>query len=214
MGGEITATIKGGLRKSAKEVLEHTDELKKTAKNADEAKQIDEVIEHLDGMAKSGIPMSPPGGKGFLEGQKLSRQEIKLWINKIDEISNGKAVLRIIDETDNLLAGKQAGFNPFTQEVFLKKGFTEYEIFHEFSHLEEFMKLGKDDYIKGMKVISGNLELDLIRTYKREMYVYNKILENGNKFNKKELLHAYEENILPVLDKLKGAGIDANNIKL
>ncbi|MBF02652.1 MAG: hypothetical protein CMP76_05095 [Flavobacterium sp.] len=27
MGGEITAAIKGGLRKSAKEVLEHTDDV-------------------------------------------------------------------------------------------------------------------------------------------------------------------------------------------
>ncbi|WP_255350301.1 hypothetical protein [Flavobacterium sp. 316] len=42
MGGELTAAIKGGLRKSAKEVLEHSDDVKKTAKNADEAKQIDE----------------------------------------------------------------------------------------------------------------------------------------------------------------------------
>ena len=48
MSGELTVAIKGGLRKSAKEVLEHTDVLKKTAKNADEAKQIDEVIERLE----------------------------------------------------------------------------------------------------------------------------------------------------------------------
>ncbi|NHN25528.1 hypothetical protein FIA58_007545 [Flavobacterium jejuense] len=53
MGGEITTAIKGGLRKSAKEVLEHTDDLKKTAKNADEAKQIDEVIEHLEDVTES-----------------------------------------------------------------------------------------------------------------------------------------------------------------
>ncbi|CAM4198756.1 MULTISPECIES: hypothetical protein [Flavobacterium] len=51
MTGKLTVAIKGGLRKSAKEVLEHTDDLKKTAKNAEEAKQIDEVIEHLEDVA-------------------------------------------------------------------------------------------------------------------------------------------------------------------
>ncbi|CAM4198134.1 MULTISPECIES: cysteine peptidase family C39 domain-containing protein [Flavobacterium] len=55
MSGELTVAIKGGLRKSAKEVLEHSDDVKKTAKNAEEAKQIDEVIKHLEDVAEAGI---------------------------------------------------------------------------------------------------------------------------------------------------------------
>ena len=51
MGGALTASIKGGLRKSAQDILIHTDDVKKTAKIADEAKQIDEVIEHLEDVA-------------------------------------------------------------------------------------------------------------------------------------------------------------------
>ena len=213
------------MQKSAKEVLEHSDDLEKQLddfiKNGelDEAgKQglIDELYEvaELDYLAKWDIPITGPGGKGFLGGQKLGRKEIKLWISKIDEISNGKAVLKIIDETNDTLKGVQAGFNPFTMEIFVKKGVTEYEIFHEFKHLEEFIKLEKDEYVKGMKAISGDNGQDLIRTYKREMYVYNQVLKESNKFNKEQLKHAYERNIKPVLDELESSGIDINKIKI
>ena len=36
------------MRKSAKEIVEHEDDIRKTAKNADEAKEIDNLIAHLD----------------------------------------------------------------------------------------------------------------------------------------------------------------------
>ena len=124
LGGELTVAIKNGLRKSAKEVLEHEDELRKTAKTVDETKEIDELIEHLDEvaevdfLAKWDIPLSGPGGKGFLGGQKLGRKEIRLWISKIEEVSKGKAVLKIVDEANATLKGGQAGFNPFSMEIF------------------------------------------------------------------------------------------------
>ena len=220
MTGEITAAIKRGLRKSAKEVLEHTDELKKTAKNAEEAKQIDEVIEHmedvaeLDYLAKWDIPTTGPGGKGFLGGKKLGRKEIRQWIKRIEEISNGKAILRIVDETSSTLKGGQAGFDPFKIEIFVKKGVTEYELFHEFKNLEEFMKIGKDEYIKGWKFIGGTPEQHLIRQYKREIYVYNEILKESKKFNKEQLKHAFEANIEPIIKELEDSGIDiTKNIK-
>lgn len=57
LSGELTVAIKAGLRKSAKEVLEHTDDVKKTAKNADEAMQIDKVIEHLEDLGGN-VPVS------------------------------------------------------------------------------------------------------------------------------------------------------------
>ncbi|UOX34880.1 hypothetical protein LXD69_05055 [Flavobacterium sediminilitoris] len=63
MGGEITAAIKGGLRKSAKEVLEHTDDVEKQLDNLvieennvkrklTQAEK-DKVIKHLDEVAES-----------------------------------------------------------------------------------------------------------------------------------------------------------------
>ena len=78
MGGEITAAIKGGLRKSANEVLEHTDDLKKTAKNADEAKQIDEVIEHLEDVADLDL-MAKPAEIGKFGGKKLTASQIRKY---------------------------------------------------------------------------------------------------------------------------------------
>jgi len=47
LSGELTVAIHNGLRKNAKEILEHEDDLRKTTKNADEAKQVDDVIEEL-----------------------------------------------------------------------------------------------------------------------------------------------------------------------
>lgn len=51
--GELTIAIHDGLRKSAKEILEHEDDLRKTAKNADEVKQIADVIEELEEIFRS-----------------------------------------------------------------------------------------------------------------------------------------------------------------
>ncbi len=115
---------------------------------------------------------------------------------------------------DSLLKGKQAGFHPFNGNIYVQKGLTEYEVFHELKHLEEFIKIGKDEYVKGMEVISGDLELDLIRTYKREMYVYNQVLKESKKFNKEQLKHAFDANIKPVLKKLEASGIDITKIKI
>jgi proteasome lid subunit RPN8/RPN11 len=47
LGGEITLAIKNGLRNSAREALKHEKEILKSAKNADEANKIDEIISQL-----------------------------------------------------------------------------------------------------------------------------------------------------------------------
>lgn len=99
-------------------------------------------------------------------------------------------------------------------EIFVKKGVTEYEIFHEFKHLEEFIKLGEDEYIKGWKFMGGNPGQHLIRQYQREMYVYNQVMKEAKKFNKEQLKHAFERNIRPILDELEASGIDSKKIKI
>lgn len=48
LSGELSVAIHNGLRKSAKEILEHEDNIRKSAKNADEAKEIDNLINHLE----------------------------------------------------------------------------------------------------------------------------------------------------------------------
>ena len=155
-------------------------------------------------------------GTGFLAGQKLNRARIRFWIGEINKVSEGKAILRIAERGDSLfisLKGNRAGFNPFNQELILQKGMTEYEIFHEFKHLEEFSLIGQTEYIRGMEAIGGSKTENLIRTYKREAYVYNEIIKQSNKFNKYELSHA--KGIIDDLIKDGIAkGIDLEKIKI
>ena len=156
----------------------------------DLAKELEELktLNQLDYLEK--ISTAPPGGTGYLGGQRLNRAQIRKWIKEIDLISQSKASLRIVPEGADILKGNRAGFNPFSTELFLQIGMTQYEIFHEFKHLEEFIKIGKEEYIKGMKAIGGSLEANIIRTYKRERYVYDAIIENAHLFNKAEIAHA------------------------
>jgi|GEM_PF-2920929 len=147
------------------------------------------------------------GGTGYLGGQKLSRSRIKFWIKEISRISDNKAILAIAEEGSELfksLAGNRAGFNPFRQQLVLRKGMTEYEIFHEFKHLEEYTLIGHAEYVKGMGILGGSPQQVLIRTYKREIYVYNEVMRNASKFNKAELKHARS-----IIDNLIDAGTDA-----
>ena len=89
---------------------------------------------------------------------------------------------------------------------------TEYEIFHEFKHLEEFTLIGKDKYIEGMKRSGGSPTDDVIRTYKREKYVFDEVMENKNRFNAKQLKNA-EWIINTAIEDCIKAGIDITKIK-
>ncbi|WP_264560675.1 hypothetical protein [Flavobacterium sp. N501239] len=93
MGGEITATIKGALRKSAQKVLEHTYELKKTAKNADELKQIDEVIEHLYKVAEEASDYSSRFAKKVLKNLDEVSSKIKNYESSIQKLKYEEGML-------------------------------------------------------------------------------------------------------------------------
>lgn len=190
LSGELTVAIKGGLRKSADDLLKYEDEIIERA-NREGVEDVDGLIDELDYLKDSGIKVVGPGGKGYLGGQRLGRAQIRVWIKYIDEISEGRASLKIVEEGDTLykkleLENAQAGFDPDKLQIVIKKGFTEFEIFHEVKHLEECLKLGKDEYIKGMAKYGGSWDENLLRTYKRELYVYRRVIENRFKFNKAE----------------------------
>ena len=93
MVGELTAAIKGGLRKSAKKVLEHTDDLKKTAKNAEEAKQIDEVIEHLYKVAEETTDYSSRFAKKVLKNLDEVSSKIKNYESSIQKLKYEEGML-------------------------------------------------------------------------------------------------------------------------
>ncbi|MFB9096890.1 MULTISPECIES: zincin-like metallopeptidase toxin domain-containing protein [Flavobacterium] len=177
MSGEITVAIKNGLQKSAKEVLEHTDDLKKTAKNADEAKQIDEVIEHLRRVSGDNIK-----GKGFYGGKVLSKSDIEKWAKHLKK-KYGTNLEKVDDfENPNVLAQ----FDANTNTIRYKDDVTEYFMLHESFHAEEFKKIGFDEYVKDAP-LRGVKEADYtnenwIRLYKREKYVYDRLVENAKKY--------------------------------
>ncbi|CAH0336127.1 hypothetical protein FVB9288_01801 [Flavobacterium sp. CECT 9288] len=123
----------------------------------------------------------------YLGAKKLNRKEIKECIKKINVISEGESKLIILPEGHKLLNGNKAGFNPFNGNLYVQKGMTDYEVFHKFKHLEEYRILGKDEYIGGMRAVSGDLELDLVRTYKREEYVFDEIMKNKTRFSEAQL---------------------------
>ncbi|MCT4664210.1 MAG: hypothetical protein N4A45_03125 [Flavobacteriales bacterium] len=181
---------------------------KKLQKGPDElAKVVDDFSEevlvkkNLDALATwDDLPVRK---KGMLGGKTLRRKEVKLWKDKIAKISNNTAELIILPKGNKILGGKQAGFSPFSRKIYLQKGLTEYEILHEYKHLEEFMKIGEKEYKKGHKLLGGSPEEQLIRTYKREMYVYKEILKQKHKFNAKQLEHAYKKIFFPLLIKQK-----------
>lgn len=178
------------IRKQLDDVVIEDGKTTRKLTEADKGKFLDELNEvaELDNLAKwDDLPIS---GKGFLGGKTLRRKEIKFWIDEINRISKGKSRLIVLRKGDPILNNRKAGFDPYNGNIYVEKGLTEYEIFHEFKHLEEFMKLGKDDYIKGMKRFGGSPTENALRTYKREKYVFDEIIKNKNRFNPEQLKHA------------------------
>lgn len=150
---------------------------------------------------------------GLFGAKKLNRREIAEYKAKINVISEGQAKLVIVSDSNKAIKkGKQAGFNAYSSTIYVKRGFTEFEIFHEYKHLEECMKIGKYEYLKGAKDISGDLTLDLIRTYKREKYVFDEIMNNKSKFSEAQVNDAkgYMEDIIKECIK---QNIDLTKIK-
>ena len=98
------------------------------------------------------------------------------------------------------------------KNVCVQKRFIEYEIFHEFKHFEEYKKLGHSEYIKGMKAVTGSPTENIIRTYKREKYVFDEIMKNKAKFSTEELDDA-QNYINDIIQKCNNSGIDITKVK-
>lgn len=157
LGKKVAATANDlikWLRKEFKELLEAvksgelTEWIKEKLRILFNDKDIDDVL-NADYLSKwDDLPVS---GKGYLGGTILKRRQVQEWIRKIKSISNGDSMLVILPKGHKLLQGNRAGFNPFNGNIYVQKGMTEYEICHESKHMEGFMKLGKDDYLRGMK---------------------------------------------------------------
>ncbi|WP_449389330.1 zincin-like metallopeptidase toxin domain-containing protein [Chryseobacterium lineare] len=141
----------------------------------------------------------------FLGREYMNNRQMKALEKYIAEILGDVGVVMRKGEDKFLDAsGAQAGFSPMSRELFFRRRFTFYEAFHEIQHALEFKLLGKEAYMEGA---TGTFVESSIRTYKREKWVYDKIMEKKHLFNELELKNA-EWVLEEAIKKLEKAGID------
>ncbi|MFZ4930621.1 hypothetical protein [Chryseobacterium sp. Mn2064] len=85
LSGELSVAIHNGLRKSAKEILEHEDDIRKSAKNADEAKEIDDIIEELERLAGRSVAEGGGSTKYVIKAKHLDDTGALEGISKIEK---------------------------------------------------------------------------------------------------------------------------------
>lgn len=138
----------------------------------------------------------PQSGKtGFLESERMSRSELQEYKQGL----NDQGVDFQIDKKGVLPDNARAGFDPNNGKVYLRKGATNYEAFHEAQHAKQWGELGKDAYLKQSRAERGQ-------------YVYDQIMKNKGQFSDAELKHARDyindvrskEGMPPVLDAVEG----------
>lgn len=165
-----------------------------------EEEVFDELLDELGWEGKS----ASKRGK-FLGREYMNNRQMKALEKYIAEILGDVGVVMRKGEDKFLDAsGAQAGFSPVSRELFFRRRFTFYEAFHEIQHALEFKLLGKEAYMEGA---TGTFVESSIRTYKREKWVYDKIMEKKHLFNELELKNA-EWVLEEAIKKLEKAGID------
>ena len=162
------------LKESVEEVVEKS---KKETKE-----KLDEVTSNA--IKKTGNEIGVYGGK------ILNKSEIKYWTKLLKK--NYGTKLKKVDSFDN--PKDIARFNPNTNTIEFKDDITNYIMFHESMHAEEFFKLGFSKYVENAHIIGTPwTPKNRIHNYFREKYVYEKIQEHTKiqKFNSEELFHSF-----------------------
>ncbi|WP_276975650.1 zincin-like metallopeptidase toxin domain-containing protein [Flavobacterium filum] len=201
LSGELTVAIHNGLRKNAKKLVEKPEDVAKLEKKLDEfviedgnsTRKLSEAdkgkfFDELRKVAEDNIK-----GKGLYGGKVLSKADIDKWTMELLKKYGTK--LEKVDNFDNPKILAQ--FDPNTNTIKYKDDVTEYFMAHESFHAEEFKKIGFDEYVKdaplrGVKEVEYTTE-NWIRLYKREKYVYDRLVVNEKKYvlNNEELNHAF-----------------------
>lgn len=160
-------------------------------------KIIDDFFKWLEDLFRSGKAdevFDNITGNGLYGGKVLSKAELDDWAKILLKKFGTKLKKVESFENPNVLAQ----FNPNTNTILYKDDVTEYFMVHEHFHAEEMYKIGFDEYVKdaplkGVKEINFTTE-NWLRLYKREKYVYDKILKNakGYELNREELQHAFQ----------------------
>ncbi|WP_294332688.1 zincin-like metallopeptidase toxin domain-containing protein [uncultured Chryseobacterium sp.] len=120
---------------------------------------------------------------GYQGGKILSESEIEDWAKLVMK-KYGTKLLKVdkFDKPDIL-----AAFDPNTNTIKYTDDVTEYLMAHEHYHAEEMHKIGFDKYVKDAPLAHVK-EVDYTAKnwqsiYKREKYVYDRLVQNAKKFN-------------------------------
>jgi uncharacterized Zn-binding protein involved in type VI secretion len=158
---------------------------------------VDDLVEsfsrkaQLDLMAKKRpVPVRrPPGGlwssgkmirpDGRISGQRFA------GAHRAEQLARARAMgIEVVENADDILdkAGAKnaaAAFDYDKGRILLRSDASRYEFFHELQHAEHWLELGKktDDYEK-------------VGRFAREKRVYDKVMQNSEKFNPYEIEHA------------------------
>ncbi|WP_452601767.1 zincin-like metallopeptidase toxin domain-containing protein [Pontimicrobium sp. MEBiC06410] len=133
-------------------------------------------------------------GKGLYGGKILSKADLDLWAKNLLEKYGTK-----IERVDNFdKPGILAQFDANTNTIRYTDDVTEYFMLHESFHAEEMSIIGKTEYVnnaalEGVKFPNEYSDLNLIRSYKREKYVHDRIIEEAKRhgINLEELQHNF-----------------------
>ncbi len=113
------------------------------------------------------------GKTGYLESPRMSRSEVQAYKQSMSE----QGIKVEVDKGGKLPKESRAGFDNESGTIYLRKGATQYEAFHEKQHAQQWKEMGKEAYQKQSRV-------------QKEQHVYDQIMKNKDQFSQAELDHA------------------------
>jgi hypothetical protein len=177
-GGENTmAIIYKGVSLMAGKVDEIVEKLQ-TALNKLKGKPLEKYFDELLEVALDNIK-----GIGRYGGKILSQADLDVWAKNLLKKYGTK--LEKVDDFNN--PEILAQFDSNSNTIRYKDDVTEYIMAHESFHAEEMNKLGFAKYnegaaLKGVKKADYTTE-NWLNLYRKEKYVYDKLIENAKKYN-------------------------------
>ncbi len=141
-------------------------------------RKVDDAVEAVDEILDSTRRVS--GQTGFKDSARLNRSELTKLKLKAKElgvtfVKNADDYMHKIGLGDNV----RGAFDFETGAIYLRKGATAYEAFHEMAHAQQWASIGREAYIG-------------LGKYARESHVFQEIWKNRSQFSKAELQHAID----------------------
>ena len=142
---------------------------KVTKKNG---KTATETVERLSKSSSASIDSRAISNSVFNNGERVATTK---QIRNYKKEMNSKGIFVVVDKKGKVLRGnKAAGFDYSTGSIYIKKKPGVIDLYHEGYHAEQYLSVGRENYIS-------------FGTLAREEYVYSRIMENSRLFNEVEI---------------------------